>query len=130
MTINTPAISYPPSQATNLRRQRDRERRRAERENPEKRAKENARRIELAKRDPEKTRAAHAVWRKNNPEKLRALSRAKHAKRAQTMDDRYIATLIARSGCSLLRTDIPQSLIDLKREHLRLTRQLKESSQS
>jgi hypothetical protein len=83
-------------------------------------------------------------YRENSPEKVKVsgrLSRAKHAQKSnaqarakqnierEVLGDNYIKALLANKS-NLSRSHIPQDLIDLKREHLKITRILKERKQN
>ena len=81
------------------------------------------------KREREKTRLRMSKYRKDNYYEHKEKRRAWKAKGREEINDWYVKTLILReasNGASLLkRKQIPQSLIDLKREEIKLNREIK-----
>ena len=61
------------------------------------------------------------IWQKNNRDRVNASAR----KSCRSLSDSYVKTRLI-VGTSLTREQIPQSLIDAKREHLKIKRFLKE----
>jgi hypothetical protein len=82
---------------------------------------EKARACSKAWRDenPEKVRARQQAWRDENPEKVRASSKDRNKK----LTYGYVKNLIT-VGTPI--KEVPQSLIDLKRVQVQITRKLKE----
>lgn len=91
---------------------------------------------EWRKSNPEKARTAFAEWAKSNPEKVRAKSakyyaanqdkvRARSAECVNILADSYIKHLLVQ-GTAISTKSVPQSLIDLKRVQVQITRKLKE----
>jgi hypothetical protein len=81
------------------------------------------------KREREKARLRMSKYIKDNYYEHKEKRRAWKAKGREEINDWYVKTLILReasNGASLLkRKQIPQSLIDLKREEIKLNREIK-----
>lgn len=84
----------------------------------------------------EKSLALRDAWVKANPEKIRFYkergapkrrerARAYHAKYSTSLRDPYIKHLLVQ-GTTISKKSVPQSLIDLKRVQVQITRALKE----
>jgi hypothetical protein len=95
------------------------------------------------KRNPDKVREAARAYRKKNKAKQRQkergkpgykLKRRRHEKArrlrssAELRDD-YVIDLL-RDGTNLKSTDFPQELVELKRIHLKIHRQIKQQKQT
>ena len=112
---------------------------------------DNATRIQARKQaylqnNREKERARIQRWARANPEKARAIKRRyseKHGDRdwlrlqqfvsenpdrknmgRKELCDKYVADVMTKRSTLLQRADIPQALIDLKRQQLKLLREL------
>lgn len=73
--------------------------------------------------------AAQALWKKNNPEKVRLQANRSLAKHSAELSDTYISnnlrkTLNQNKGLNISMKDIPQELIDLKRKELLIKRKI------
>tara|TARA_R100000655_G_scaffold60383_1_gene98772 strand:+ start:438 stop:929 length:492 start_codon:yes stop_codon:yes gene_type:complete len=67
-------------------------------------------------------------YRKENPEKFRDNRLKSRKKQRENLDDGYIKNLFVRKNSSLTWENIPQPLIDAKRELIKLKRAIKERS--
>jgi hypothetical protein len=65
------------------------------------------------------------VWAKQNPEKVKAYSRKNEKRYAKQLTDSYVRRLL-RQHNQLDAADIPQPLVEVKREEIKLKRLLKE----
>lgn len=74
--------------------------------------------------NPDKVRAKYKAWALRNAEKLRSCGIQKKERYRSTLADSYIKTLIA-NNIPINRKDIPQALIDLKREQVATLREVK-----
>lgn len=90
--------------------------------NPEK--SKEARLRDYAKHRERRVRDACA-WQARNPEKVAERQREFYGRQRAALAEGYIRRVLAQTT-NVPREEIPQSLIDLKREHLRLVRELKE----
>jgi len=73
----------------------------------------------------DKNRARVKRWRAENPEHLRSLKKKYVAGRVAKLQDGYVRALLARwRGGPLKPADVPQALVELKTQHLRLCREL------
>lgn len=72
----------------------------------------------------DRNRARVKRWRAQNPEQLRALKKKYVAGRVEKMQDGYVRALLAGKCGPLKPADVPQSLVELKKQHLRLCREL------
>lgn len=72
----------------------------------------------------DKNRARVKRWRAQNPEHLRTLKKRHVAGRVETAQDGYVRALLAGKRGPLKPADVPQALVELKKQHLRLCREL------
>lgn len=77
----------------------------------------------------EARKVANAEWVKANPNKVREIRRKCLRRSRMEADDRYIKGLLS-SKSNLKPSDIPQPLVELKREQLKLKRLCKKSRTS
>jgi hypothetical protein len=71
----------------------------------------------------EKRTVQHRIWASINKEKIRASQRKFDSKKRNAMNDRYIkGLLVART--SLSSYDIPDDLVEVKRIHLLIKREI------
>lgn len=106
---------------------------------PEKREALRERQKRWAKNNREKRRATSQRYRKRHPEKVRALAKIRRIEKRETLNARrliytrqgrkelsnlYLRKII-KQGTSLSSQDIPPSLLEAKREQIRLKRTLK-----
>jgi len=70
-------------------------------------------------------REAAVRWRLNNPERLAASKKKRKQRERKQLKDQYIKKLLVK-GTRLSQSDIPASLIDAKREQLKIMNLLKE----
>lgn len=73
----------------------------------------------LYKANPKQFKERSAAWKKANPEKVKA----RVLKLIENLDDSYVAQLLSNNS-PLSASDIPRSLIKLKRVQLQITRKL------
>lgn len=90
--------------------------------NPERRERVH----EWQKNNPEKLKEYVRKWQKNNPEKIRRFQRKYKKVGRENLKDWYIKTLITNKSI-LNHKDIPQELIEAKRQYLKVKRKLKEN---
>ena len=76
------------------------------------------------KLDPQKEYQRNKDWEKNNPEKLKASRR----RRRENLTDGYVRGLLVNRTI-LKNSDIPQELVNIKREHLKFQRKLNDKKQ-
>jgi post-segregation antitoxin (ccd killing protein) len=74
--------------------------------------------------NPTAGREKAKAWRIENPEKRAAAKKRSHASRCKSMSDGYIKERLIK-GTNLTAADIPKELIDVKREQLRILRELR-----
>lgn len=100
---------------------------------PEKLATVKAQSRASYRRNAEKARAATSKWREKNPEKVKQmrakyqgtekdLARRRHKR--ETLSDEYVREQIVKR--SSRKIDIPQELIEVKRAHILLQREIRE----
>jgi plasmid stabilization system protein ParE len=76
---------------------------------------------EWRKRNPEKEKEYSATWRKRNPEKAKAYTQQLR----DTIHDSYARKALAR-GTSMKQGDVPQLLVDVQLELMKLKRAINE----
>lgn len=69
----------------------------------------------------EKKRAANKIWRDMNPDKVKVSQSKSDKKRCENLIDSHIAHVCFRMHTA----DVPKELIELKRIHIKLNRELK-----
>lgn len=74
----------------------------------------------------EKIRARERKQHASNPEKYRELRRKTRAKSRRDLSNGYINRLLTHKHPFLRAADIPEELIEVKRQHIKLVRKLKE----
>lgn len=108
------------NQAARLSVDREAERARYHRD----KAKHAAKRAAYNEANADKNRARVKRWRAQNPEHLRALKKKYVAGRVKKAQDGYVRSLLAGKRGPLKPADVPQALVELKKQHLRLCREL------
>lgn len=87
-------------------------------------AKHVGRRAAYNEANADTIRARVKMWRERNPEHLRVLRRKYVAGRVAKAQDGYVRALLAGKRGVLKPADVPQALVKLKKQHLRLCREL------
>ena len=72
----------------------------------------------------DRNRARVKRWRAQNPEHLCTLKKKYVAGRVERAQDGYVRALLAGKRGPLKPADVPQALVELKKQHLRLCREL------
>lgn len=75
----------------------------------------------------ESVKARAAKWAKANPDKRRDVCRENMARRCGKLNDAYVRRMLAQS-MGLKAADIPQQLVEVQRELLKIKRYLRENS--
>ena len=75
----------------------------------------------------ESVKARAAQWTKANPDKRRDVCRENTARQRAKLSDAYVRRMLAQS-IGLKAADIPQSLVEAKRELLKIKRYIREHS--
>ena len=83
------------------------------------------------KADPERSEESRRVtslrgnaWRAQNPEKVKATAKKKSGRRIKTLHDSYMRTVLSQTS-GIPYAQVPEDLIEAKRIHLTLIRELK-----
>lgn len=86
----------------------------------------NKRSREWTKNNPEAKARVNRKWIENNPEQYRAYKRKQQQRARDKLSDSYVRGMLSLRT-SLVPSDIPQELVDAKREHIKLHRKVKEA---
>lgn len=93
-----------------------------------KRDKENAKKREKYHADPKAHRERQAIWDAANRYKIKAADARRSARDRDILSDGYVKMLLAQRT-DLKFSEIPEDLMKLKREHLKMHRKLKTENQ-
>lgn len=88
-------------------------------------AKYAPRRAAYNEENADKNRTRVRRWRAQKPEHLRTLKKRYAARRVEMAQDGYVRALLAGKRGPLKPADVPQALVELKKQHLRLCRELR-----
>lgn len=71
-------------------------------------------------------RAPLKAWMAENPERVKSAARAKMKRKADALTDRYVRVLLSQHSTVLTPSDIPPSLIEVKRVQIQIERAIRE----
>jgi len=89
------------------------------------RQRENKKRLNCSSKSKQKTKAYADAYRVKNPDKLSAYQREYHRKSKSDLADTFVKKALTHRSL-LLSSQLPQALIELKRQQLLLLREINE----